>query len=487
MDEFDRKVLLYRSLKEKVVRKARTDSATFGEYVFGYKNSYFHNEWHRFMRSTPVGTGGIILAFRGSGKSESVTITNTLFELGQDPNNARIKIVTETDELAENLLGRIGDTILKNERYKEVFPDVKPDERKWNKHALVVVRDTPHKDPTISANSITGASTGGRATLIHFDDVCGNRNTLLYPALRKQVKESFYSNWLPLLDPVVGRWFMTATPWHVEDLVTELRNNKAIPRPPEIWVGDDFESPWPERFSNGYFKNMLAQQKIRGYNRAYRGVALSDEETWLNPDAIKNCIDRNLKVYDVISNQDKVVFTGIDLGHRDGGESSPSVIFTVARMPNGIRIPIDIKINRTANPMDISRAIIDTYQTFNPRLIRVENNGAQKYLLEILSTLGPKSMPVEGEFTGSQKLDPNIGVPSLLAEIETGQWKIPLGAGGDHQEDVCGCNFCYWMNEVKNYPLARMDTVMAAWLAVAGLKKVMERGSSGNFSVWSWN
>jgi hypothetical protein len=487
MDEFDRKVLLYKSLKEKVLRKAIVDSAFFGEYVFGYKNSPFHLEWHKFMQETAPGSGGLILAFRGSGKSEQVTICNSLHTIGKDPHRQRIKIVTETDELAENILSRISNTILKNERFQEVFPEIKPDERNWNKHAITVLRDIDHKDPSIVASSITAASTGGRATLIHFDDVCGMRNTLLYPALRKQVKESFESNWLPILDPKVGRWFMVATPWHIEDLVSQLRANKGIRRATEVWAGNDFESPWPEQFSKEFFKQKLVEQKIRGYNRAYRGVALSDEETWLNPMAIKNCIDRDLKLYDVISNPDKVCFTGIDLGHRDGGEASPSVIFTVARMQNGKRIPLDIKINRTANPMDISRAIIDTYNQFNPRLIMVENNGAQKYLVEVLAALGPKSIPVEGQFTGTQKLDPNIGVPSLLAEIETGQWVVPLGAGGDHQEEVCACPTCYWMNEVKNYPLARMDTVMASWLAVSALKKVMERANAGgNFSVWSW-
>ena len=478
------KASLYKALKEKVVRKARTDLATFSQYIFGYVNAGYHYEWQNFVRTN---RNGLILGFRGSAKTESITVANTLFEIGQDQNN-KIKIVTESDELAENILSRISATILRNERYHEVFPQVKPSSvGSWNKHALTVERTIDHKDPSIVATGIMAASTGGRATLIHFDDAIGMRNALTQPGMRQQVKESFYSNWLPLLDPVVGRWYMTATPWHIEDLVTELRQNKAIPKTKEVWVGNNFESPWPERFTSEYFKQCLGQYKIRGYNRAFRGIALSDEETWINPQAIKNCIDRSLKVYDVLQSNENVRFTGVDLGHRDGNESCPSVIFTVARTPNGKRIPVDIKISRSSSVLDIARAIIRTNDELKPALIMVENNGAQKYLIDILQGLGNKSMPIEGHFTSSQKIDPNTGVPSLLAEIETGQWVIPQGSGGLHEENICECNYCVWMNELKNYPLARTDTVMANWLSLLALKKVMERANQGgNFSVWEW-
>jgi hypothetical protein len=481
---FEQKAKLYKALKEKVIRLARTDLSTFAQYVFQVENAPFHNEWQKFVQKS---NNGLILGFRGSGKSEAVTVSNTLFEIGRNTNH-KIKIVTESEELATNTLNRISATILRNERYHEVFPHVRPsDIGSWNKHSITVERSEHHRDPTVVGFGVTAASTGGRATLIHFDDVCGLRNTIVQPGLREQVKEAFYSNWLPLLDPLLGRWYMTATPWHINDLVTELRNNRAIPKTKEVWAGNNFESPWPERFSSEYFKMKLAEIKLRGYNRAFRGVALSDEETWLNPQAIQSCIDRELKVYDIISSPENNCFTGVDLGHRDGPEACPSVIFTIARTPNGKRIPVEIKISYSSNSLDIARSIINTYENLKPRLIMVENNGAQKYLTDVLQTLGPKGLPLEGHYTTQQKVDPNIGVPSLLAEIETGQWIIPFGSGGDHEENVCECGTCQWIGEVKNYPLAKIDTVMASWLAQIALKKVAERANnSGNFSIWSW-
>jgi hypothetical protein len=482
----ENKTQYYQALKEKVVRKARQHLPTFSQYVFQQKNADFHNVWQNEVQNHKTG-GLLILGFRGSAKTEGVTTANSLFEIGKNV-NTKIKIVTETDELSENIVSRIGNTILRNERYHEVFPQVKQSPTgSWNKHALTVERSQDHKDPTVQASSITAASTGGRSYLIHFDDVVGNRNALLYPGLRSTVKESFYSNWLPTLDPLHGRWIMTATPWHVEDLVTELRQNRRIKKTPEVWVDQNFKTPWPERFTSEYFKQCLAEYKLRGYNRAFRGIALSDEETWLNVDAIKSCIDRNLKVYDVLQSDETVRFTGVDLGHRDGNDHCPSVIFTVARTPNGKRIPVDIKISNNSSALDIARTIIKTQEAFKSRLIMVENNGAQKYLMDILTGLGPKGLPVEGQYTGSQKVDINIGVPALLAEIESGQWVIPFGSGGSHDDDVCECSTCKWIGELKNYPLARTDTVMASWLALCALKKVMERAHlGGNFSIWEF-
>ncbi len=483
-DNFDTKLLLYRALKEKALRIARSGADKMLEYVFGYTNAWFHQHWHEFIRDNQY---GLILAMRAGGKSECVTVGTSLWEVGQNP-NVRIKIVTETDDLAEKLLSRIAATILKNERYKEVFPNVVPAAvGSWNKHQITVERDVDHKDPTIEACSIMSASQGGRADLICFDDVAGPRNSLYQPSMREQVKEAFYSNWLNMLDGPKARWYMTATPWHLNDLVTELRHNKNIPKAKEVWVGDNFESPWPERYPNEYFKERLAVLKLKHYNRAYRGVALSDEEKWINPQAIKSCIDRDLKPYDIQVIGENTKFTGIDLGHRSGESNSPSVIFTGVRTPVGKRVPIDIKISHSSSALDLCKAIIHTYQTFSPALIMVENNGAQKYLTDIIEPLGPRGIPIEGHFTSTQKLDINTGVPSLLAEIETGQWIIPLGAGGDHEEDVCDCPFCIWMREVRDYPLAKMDTVMASWLFLLGLRKVCERANpGGNFSIWEF-
>ena len=476
---------LYKALKEKVIRRCREDSYAMTEYVFQFQNAPFHRKWHDFLRS---GKSGLILALRGSGKSEQCTIGNVLWEIGNNP-DIIIKIVTETDDLAGKLLSKIAETIITNERYKEVFPHIeKHPIRSWNMHELTVKREKNDKEPTVEAQSILAASTGKRADLIHYDDICGMNNTLVNPAKREIVKEAFRSNWQKVLNVMYNpkaRWLMTATPWHINDLVSELRANKAVDRAEEIWVGPNFESPWPGVIDEKIFKKALQVDGLRGYNRAYRGIALSDDETWINPLAIKSAIDWELKPYDVQVIGENTKFTGVDLGHREGENACPSVIFTGVRTPVGKRIPVDIKILKHSSVLEIAKTIIRVNDDFSPSLIMVENNGAQKYLTDIIVSLAPRSIPIEGHFTGTQKLDPNTGVPSLLAEIETGRWVVPLGAGGEHIENICECPFCIWLRELRDYPLAKTDTVMACWLMLSALKKICESAHmGGNFSVW---
>lgn len=482
-DTFDKKLALVRALKEKVLRLARTDSGLFTEYVFKVKNAWFHQNWHKFLRE---GNSGLILAFRGSGKTENVTISNTLFEIGNDP-SIRTKVITAEDDLAEKVLGRISATIVDNDRYKEVFPNIVPDSMaSWNKHQITVQNDAHAKDPTVECASILGGGTGGRADLLHFDDVCGYRNSLYYPALREKVKEAFRNNWMKMLEKTnpKRKWIMTATPWHINDLVSELRMNKAVKKCEEVWVGDNFKSPWPEAIPDQVFKDELLHG-LTSYNRAYRGVAQSDDEVYINPLAVEQCKDFTLKPYDIRMNKEYRFFTGVDLGHRDGEKLCPSVIFTVARNPIGKRIVADIKITHSSNPLDIGRAIIRTHEEFHPELIMVENNGAQKYLVDILENMGPKSLMVEGYFTGVQKLDQERGVPGLLVEIETGQWVIPMGAGGEH-DPLCECSFCKWVSEIKSWPLGSTDCTMASWLSLNALKKICEKANpGGGFGIWN--
>lgn len=471
------------SLHNAVVQRSRENSAVMTQYVFEYHNAECHNVWHDFMDTNPY---GLILSFRDSGKTEQITVGRVLWEIGRNP-NIRIKLATESEKLATDILSRISETILANERYQEVFPHIKKSKRqKWTRTALTVERDIPHKDKTLEASGILTAATGGRADLIIFDDIAGMRNTLAFPKYRPLVKEAFYSNWLNLLDGEGARWYCVGTPWHIEDIISELRNNNAIAKSRPFRVGPNFESPWPEKYSPEYFRSKLAIMGRKHFNRAFRLQPINDEESWLNAGALESCRDWTIKRNEVAEDHNLPKFTGVDLGHRSGMENSPTVVFTVALTPNGKRIPCDIRISHEASPLDIARVIIDVNKELNPAITMVENVGAQQQMVELLKNLGPGDFRVEGYFTSTQKLDPMIGVPSMLAEIEAGKWVIPLGEGGEHN-DACECKMCRWTNELMDFPQGRIDTVMASWLALQGLRKLKERGNlGGGFAVWNY-
>jgi hypothetical protein len=358
MSSFDEKFRLYQLLKEKAIRRAREDSAAFIRYVFDYEATAMHECWHDFMNNHRFGQ---MLAARGSGKSEQVTVGRVLWEIGKNP-NLRVKIVTEADDRAQDLIVRISTTILENEKFKEVFPNCVPASLgTWTKSKITVRRSVAHTDATVEGSGVLTSSTGGRADLIIFDDVSGYRNSLVFPRLRQQVKEAFHSNWLNMSDGAAFRWYMVGTPWHIEDVVSELRANNMIPKCREYWVGDNFESQWPERYDSEYFRGKLAVSGTRHYNRAYRGVALTDEESWINATAVDSSRDYELRAFDVIQNSEVVKFVGVDLGHRPGVENCPSVIYTLGRAPTAKRIPCEIRILRRNEPLETARAIMLRY------------------------------------------------------------------------------------------------------------------------------
>jgi hypothetical protein len=474
----------YSTLHQAVVQRARENSSIMTQYVFGYKNAECHNVWHDFIDNN---NHGLILSFRDSGKSENVSIGRVLWEIGNN-SNIRIKLATESEKLATDILSRISETILDNKKYHEVFPHVKRSKRqRWTRTALTVDRETPHKDATLEASGILTAATGGRADLIIFDDIAGMRNTLAFPKYRPMVKEAFYSNWLNLLDGPGTRWYAIGTPWHIEDIITELRENPAIPKSRPFMVGPNFESPWPERFSSEYFKEKLAILGRKHFNRAYRLQPINDEEAWINIGSLESCKDWTIKSSEVACDPNLPKFTGVDLGHRSGMDSSPTVVFTVALTPNGKRIPCDIRISQDASPLDIARVIINVNDELNPAITMVENVGAQQMLIDLVKNLGPGTFNIEGYFTSSQKLDPALGVPSMLAEIEANKWIIPLGDGGSH-DSACQCKMCRWIGELIDFPHGRIDTVMASWLSLQGLRKLKERANMrGGFAVWNYN
>jgi len=470
-------------LKETVLERARTDCKYFMDYVFEYTSVQMHNDWQDFISGNKYGE---ILAPRDHGKTEQITIGRACWEIGKNP-NMRIKLATESEDLAMKIMSRISATLIKNKRYKEVFPIIMPsDIGSWTKYHLTVDRQEDHKDPSIEAAGIMTSSTGGRADLIIFDDITGYRNTIQFPRMRKQVKEAVYNNWLNMLHGPKARWYLVGTPWHVDDVIWEIKNNDAVPKAPVHVVDVNFNSPWPENCPPEYLKEKLRIIKQKAYNRGYRLVPMSEDEAWINPSNVDGIRDFELKVNTVRDNKNIVKYTGVDLGHREGPEAAPTVVYTIGRTPNGKRIPCDIRISHESSPLQIGRVIIDVYKTLKPAKIMVENVGAQKYLVDLLKSMGPKGLPIEGYFTGNQKMSLETGVPSLLAEIEGGQWVVALGSGGDH-DITCRCNYCIWMQEVKNFPLGSCDTLMASWFALEGLRKVAERGTHmGNFSVWNW-
>jgi hypothetical protein len=276
-------------------------------------------------------------------------------------------------------------------------------------------------------------------------------------------------------------------------------------------ISDDFEEihtsygkvitlPYPAADGSEWNKQtLIAEYKARGafyFNRSFRNNPTSEESRLFKasmffggPDGQGGAIKYGTPPWhEMYTGQEYPVFTGVDLGIGQGAEHKPSVIFTIAvadgedeNIPSGTRIPLDIRRGRWNSP-DTARQLVDVYNEYRPDIIMVENNYYQQALIDWIRDLQGVDLPIEGHYTGSQKMHPDYGIPLLASEFERDLWVIPM----KQKHSVgCDCTYCLWIQEMMNYSsgAASTDLVMACWFAQRGAKRM--ESYSGGYGVWN--
>jgi len=417
-----------------------------------------------------------ILAPWGHGKTEQVVIGRTLRYLGQNCND-RIFVVCNTDDNAKSRVASVSRYILEDKDYHKLYPSVKPAKLgDWTKHKIIIDRESKSKDGSVEAWGVTTSGTGSRCDKLLVDDPVDLRNAILNPALRQQVKDSFYNVWLSRVSPD-GFVIYIATMWHNDDLTSDLLVN------PEwkfltMKIAEDFESiecdsAFKGKFNiplwNSYWDKeaLLSRLKVigkRAFNRGFRQQAMTDEDkTFPSSEKI---FKEGITIKDIVQPGWPRVM-GID------PFGQWVVLFTLAYNPHGFkRYPVEI-IRRKFGPTETVNEIIKQFDKHRHQVIVCENNAAQDAIVQWAKEKGRSDMPIVPFVTGIQKADPEIGLPSLDVEFENGAWTVAMGER--HAPD-CECGFCVWRKELDNHPVAKAaDTVMASWFAREGVRYIAEK------------
>lgn len=179
------------------------------------------------------------------------------------------------------------------------------------------------------------------------------------------------------------------------------------------------------------------------------------------------------------------VYAGVDLS---GAKRRGNVIFVLAIGPNNMRKCLDIRMGAWESPQT-AREIDKVAHEFNPKLIFVENNAYQTALIEFITDMDLHSAQyVQGFKTGSNKLNAEIGLPSLDVQFSQQQWRISV-PHGEHEIvekasgsgiQGCACGRCCFIRDVLNYTGhdKTPDTIMACFIA-----KEAARLTSGFWNV----
>lgn len=210
-----------------------------------YENSSFQNEWYDFLqhkfnpfKECPKKYGlypayqpkclacqecvkqFLLLWPRGHAKTECTSVNYVSWLIGNNP-NIHVNIVTKTASLAEDILIGLMTRFENDERYIEIFGELRPSNpKKWTIYELIVNRNEISKNPTIKATGLGGGITGGRSDLIIFDDIIDEENV----RTKEQIEKSelwFYKILYPTLYPW-GGILGVGTRWHYADLYSRM-------------------------------------------------------------------------------------------------------------------------------------------------------------------------------------------------------------------------------------------------------------------------
>src|SRR5207253_4912150 len=116
------------------------------------------------------------------------------------------------------------DAIASNLRVRAVFPHLTPG-RPWTATRFSIRRSGHVIGPSVTAVGVGSVSTGSRADLLVCDDIVDVK-ALRSRADRERVKAFFHENLMNLLEPD-GRFWGLFTPWHKDDLNSDLKQNPA--------------------------------------------------------------------------------------------------------------------------------------------------------------------------------------------------------------------------------------------------------------------
>ncbi len=226
--------------------------------VLGLQVKPFHLSLMAYQFAHPE---SLQLAFRGSGKTTTCTVTKSIHYLLKNP-NFRLLIASKTAKHAEAILREIKNHFEQNERLAEIFGPYYESKRmaKWHETEIEVLpRTLMAKEASITALGVGGQTVGKHYDAIISDDLVDEENSRT-KLQRDKLKAWKYSSLDPTLeppDPAIehrGEHHNLGTRYHFDDLwghliENELEEHHQIVRS----LDENGRSPWPEKFPPKFF------------------------------------------------------------------------------------------------------------------------------------------------------------------------------------------------------------------------------------------
>jgi hypothetical protein len=452
----------------------------------------------------------LILAHIESGKTSSVTVGRTLFELSHNPDMTGA-IVSAKEELAQKPLATIKTIIAQSPEYRMVFPEIEPG-GVWQANKFSVER--PNKtirDPTMIALGMNTEFLGARLDWVVCDDLLTLRNTRT-AFQRNEVVDWFRAYVLGRVRRN-GKIILVNTAWHEEDLIHRLARQKMwylrrFPVGRRDPLSGKIESNWPEAWPAERIASKadeLGGLESREAKKQLWVEPVVEDDVAFSEEGLKRCQERGVGCSPACATLEDVhqamliakprspgaltevptiaeiqIVHGLDLGGRRNAAAGKTVLTTLALHPDGSRQIVNIHAARIGGPA-IRDLIIETFAALGG-MFMIENNSTQQWILEFTREVAV--VPMIPFTTGSNKADPKFGIESLEIEFQQGGWIIPCTRVGDGyavEEDIA----CV-LDGLRDFdPNAHTsDYVMSLWFARECARRLGSRArQQGNVSV----
>jgi phage terminase large subunit-like protein len=396
-------------------RRAKDDPSAFVAVLIGGERSApgglpaLHRELQTFLSQH---RRALVELPRDHGKSTQVC-ARIVWELGRNP-MLRVKIICATSVLAVERSRFIRDAIERHPHIRIVFPRLvraKP----WLAEQFTIRRPGRVIGPSVAAFGVGAASTGARADLLVCDDIVDVR-ALRSKADRERVRTYFHENLVNLLEPD-GRLWCLFTPWHVDDLNSQLKRNREYTHFRRA-IGDGLEPIWPEHWPRDRLEQRRREIGEVSFARAYRLVCLSDAEVPIRGEWVKYWVEP-AEVESTVLAVDPAVSTS--------AKSDASALVTLVRTKSNEVRCLEATARRVNAP-DLVHLIDAADRRWMPDAILFESNaafGAVRDLLIRHARFGPKIHGI------TQSRDKSARIHAFSVSVQNGSFRLKGdGEGG---------------------------------------------------------
>ncbi len=380
------------------LHQSREDYLCFLEFCFMdpvtrkmFEPQWFHEDW---VESFTNNRRTIVIAPRGHGKT-SVVLPYIIWRLGKNP-DLRVKIVCADDDTAKKRLKALKKTIESNPRVREVFPGLIADKKAgWTEHSIFVERSIIDIEPSVEAKGISSSITGARVDLVVADDIVSLQNSIVKPAGRKAVIESWENDWMNLVHDD-SQIIYICTLYHREDNSHKVMKSGVYKK---LFYAIDqyFGSMWPDKILESSLRDKRSTMSPSAWARGYKNEPMADsdrivQEAWIKYIEITETVEEMIAA-------GWIFFSSYDVATKKGNKNDffASVCGAVHPLSKSVRI-VDAwhgKLTKKQQALMIYRE----YIRYHPSKVFVEivgNEALDQRLLEdypellgVLETITP--------------------------------------------------------------------------------------------------